>query len=393
MRKNWIAIITSVIIVVSAISFPVRKAYAASQNPISRSQVEERAVRLIDLTWTYSADRNSKIDPKYLNSVTLPKQFQGVTTAQFTGIPYAWGGIDGIDTYSYNTPWTNFLDAVSKGAFTGNVNSQGGLGYVTGTAGMDCSGFVQAAFNIKDYKQSTTTLLNNYFTKIDINDIKHMDILDKPGDHVVIFDKWGTQNGRSGAYTYEATTDQTYGGIQGTKRYFISMNAINNGYIPARYKYIVDDTTNVTDTSTTVTTATQQFKTPGYAMVTNITNYANLRSNPGTSYAILATVPKGTILNLTNYSDGWYQVTYNGDKGGIWGNTLGAVPVNQYVTVNGVYALNIRLNPSFTAQIIGTLTQGQYAQKLDQSSDGNWYKISINGTQGWCSSKYLIYIQ
>lgn len=412
MRKNWIAVLATISIISTVAALPARKVQAASQTPISRSQVRERAERIVNLTWTYSADKNSRIDTQYSANVTLPKQLQGVTTAQFTGIPYNWGGIDGIDTNSYKAPWTNFLEGVNKGAFTGNVNSKSGIGYVPGTAGMDCSGFAQAAFNIKDYKQSTTTLLNNYFTKIDINDLKPMDILDKPGDHVVIFDKWGTLNGINGAFTYEATPDQTYGGIQGTKRYFISMNTINKGYIPARYNYIIDDitpeptastttatTTSTATTSTTSTTAvtvqasTPQFKTPGYAVVSNVTSFANLRTNPGTSYAILTTFPKGTILNLMEHSNGWYKVNYNGMTGWISGITLGSVPANQYVTVNGVYSLNIRVTPSSTAQIIGVLSQEQYAQKLDQNADGSWFKIRINGIEGWSSSKYLTYIQ
>lgn len=431
MKKNYIAVLSALTLATSVITVPMHKILAASQTAISRSQIEQRATSIMDLTWTYSSSKNSVINSQYSSIVTLPSQFQGITSAQFTGIPYDWGGIDGVDTYSYNAPWTTFLDAVNNGAFAGNVNSDGGIGYVPGTAGMDCSGFVQAAFNIKDYKQSTTTLLNNYFTQIDINSLQHMDILDKPGDHVAIFDKWGTLNGISGAFTYEATPDQTYGGIQGTKRYFISMNTINQGYIPARYKYIVDDSTSQvssgagtntqttssnTSTSSTTTSSTNNtsttaqtststinntspttsaplFKIGGYAQVANVLSYANLRSNAGTSYAILATIPKGTVLNITNYSNGWYQVNYNGQTGWISGTLLGSVPAGQYVTVNSVSMLNIRLNPSTTAQIVGTLSKGQIALKLDQTPYGSWYKISINGVQGWSSSIYLTYIQ
>jgi uncharacterized protein YraI len=378
---------------------PVYKAYAAVQTPITRSQVDQRATSIMDLTWTYSSSKNSSINSKYASDVTLPKQFKGVTTAQFTGIPYAWGGIDGIDTNSYDAPWTSFLDAVNKGAFTGNVNTTSGLGYVPGTAGMDCSGFVQAAFNIVDYKQSTTTLLSNYFTQISLSNLQHMDILDKPGTHVVIFDKWGTLNGVSGAYTYESTTDQTYGGIQGTKKYFMSMATINSGYIPARYNNIVNDTTSTTTgsttttTTTTSTTTTPTFKVGGYAQVSNVVNYANLRANAGTNYNILTTIPKSTILNLITYSNGWYQVVYNGTTGWICESTLGAVPANQYVKINGASELNIRASSSATSQIIGVLLQGQYAQKLSQTLDGSWYEISINGIKGWASSKYLTYVQ
>lgn len=433
MHKNWTRLFVSVFTAASVLTIPVIKTSAAVQTPITRSQVELRAISMVDLTWTYSADKNSNIDTKYASSVTLPKQLQGVTTAQITGIPYDWGGIDGVDTCSYNAPWTSFLEAVNKGAFTGNVNSTGGLGYVTGTAGMDCSGFVQAAFNIHDYKQNTTSLLNNYFVKIDMGSLKHMDILDKPGDHVAIFDRWGTMDGLYGAFTYEATTDQYHGGIQGTKRYFLSMNTLNSGYIPARYINIVEDaasqsgetgdagtttdgsaaqTTNISGTAsagttgnpmdstgitsstgTTTSSATAQFKVGGYAQVSNVTTCANLRSNPGTSYTVLNTISKGTVLKLTNYSEGFYEVTYGGQIGWIKGSTLGTVPAGQYVTVSGVYQLNIRISASSTAQILGVLTQDQIAQRLGQTPDGSWYKITINGITGWSSSKYLTFIQ
>lgn len=217
MKNKWTSLIVSLFVGASVITVSAPKVNAATVT-ITRSEAEQRAKAMMDIVWTYDSSKNSNISSQYSSYVTQPKQFQGINTAQMTGIPYAWGGIDGIDTYSYNTNWTNFLDAVNKGAFTGNVNSKGNIGYVPGTAGLDCSGFVQSSFNISDYKQSTTTLLSKYFTQINLNDIKHMDILDKPGDHVVIFDQWGTLNGRSGAFTYESTPDQTYGGIQGAKR-------------------------------------------------------------------------------------------------------------------------------------------------------------------------------
>ncbi|MDP4089184.1 MAG: SH3 domain-containing protein, partial [Bacillota bacterium] len=108
MKRKWTIVLASLVAVTSVMTVPARKASAAAQTPITRSQVEQRAISLVDLSWTYSSDKNSYIDPKYASSVTLPKQFQGVTTAQFTGIPYAWGGIDGVDTHSYNAPWTSF---------------------------------------------------------------------------------------------------------------------------------------------------------------------------------------------------------------------------------------------------------------------------------------------
>jgi uncharacterized protein YraI len=237
--KKLTYIIVSVVFFITTFCLACHPAFAAAQSHITRSQVEQRALAMINLKWTFSKAKNTSIDSKSASFVTLPIQFKGITTGQMAGIPYNWGGMDSLDYSSDNGPWNNFLDAVRKGAFTGNTNSKKG-GYIPHTAGIDCSGFVQAAYNIKHSKLSSSSLLNGFFKRIDLNKIKHMDILDYPGLHVVIFDRWGKYNGVEGAYTYESTANQIHGGIQGTKRYFISKATISKGYIPARYINIID---------------------------------------------------------------------------------------------------------------------------------------------------------
>lgn len=380
MKKITTILIAIVFIASSVMLSPVKTAKALAQTTITRSQAEARALNMINLSWTYTKTKNSNIAANYSSNVTQPQQLNGVTTAQETGIPYNWGGLDGLDSSSLNAPWTGFLDAISKGAYAGNVNA-GAYGYIPGTAGLDCSGFVQAVFNIKDYKQSTSTLFNTYFTKINMSDLKHMDILDKPGDHVVIFDKWGTMNGLNGAYTYEATPDQYYGGIQGTKHYFISMTTINTGYIPGKYVNITED-------------APLPYPVPKgvFAQVSKSNTLVNLRASASSDASIIGTVPGGTILYMADYSAGWYKVNVDGKTGWIYGGLINPIPSGKYVTVNNVSALNIRNNPSLTSQIIETLTQGQYAEVLGYSTDGKWLNISINGIQGWSSAQYLSYI-
>lgn len=382
--KKISSIILCFVFTFTLIISPVQAVTAAVQTPITRSQAEQRALNIINLNWTFTKSKNTNISSSYSWAVQLPSQLKNITTAQMTGIPYNWGGFDGLNSHSYNAPWTNFLNAVSYGAYTGNVNTDGGYGYISGTAGLDCSGFVQAVFNINDYKQSTTTLFNNYFYQISISDIKHMDILDKKGEHVVIFDKWGYRNGVYGAYTYESTPDQTYGGIQGTKQYFMSMSEINRGYIAGRYKNIVE--------FTSTTTTTSAVKVGTFAKIINVNEYANFRKYASTSSAIIGTIPKDTIVYLKAYSNGWYQISYNGQTGWVLGTLIGAIPSGKYVTIKDVYSLNIRTSPSSTATIVGVLEKGDYAEVLGYSSDGLWYKISINGITGWSSSKYLSYI-
>ncbi len=365
--------------------------FATNQTPITRSQAEQRALSIVNLPWTFSKTNNTNIDSEYLSIVTLPKQLSNSTTSQMTGIPYCWGGLDSIDSSSEDEPWNNFLDAVKQGAYTGNIDANGVIGYVPGTAGLDCSGFVQAVFDIKDYKLSTSTLLDSYFKKIDLSQIEHMDILDYPGTHVVIFDQWGSSNGVQGAFTYESTTNQDYGGIQGTKRYFISMADINSGYIPARYINIVDDTTP-TPAPTPTPTNPYPVNVGTFAKISDNTSWVNFRSAPSDNSNILFAIPSESIIYVNSYSSGWYNVIYQGKEGWIWGAFIAALQKGEYVTIKNAYTLNIRNNPSYTAKILGCLSQNQYARVIGYSQDGSWMQISINNIQGWASINYLSYI-
>lgn len=381
--KKLTSMILTLMVTAATITFNTKTSIAADTLPITRGQAEERALNMINVTWNYSKDRNSKLDEYYSSLVTQPDQLKSITNGTVQGIPYNWGGLDSIDSHSDNTPWSNFLSAVNNGAYIGNVNTEAGCGYIPGTAGIDCSGFVQATFNIKDYKISTSTMFDKYFTQIDLNNIKHMDILDRPGDHVVIFDKWGTLNGVYGAFTYESTPDVIYGGIQGTKKYFLSMDEINNGYIPGRYVNIVEDSQNQLP---------KPVEACNFAKVSNVNFYANLRMSPSATSSIVGTIPKDTIVYLIDYSLGWYQISYNGKVSWIYGSLIAPIESGKYVTVNSVYQLNIRSNPSIASSIVGCISRNQYGEVLDYSSDGKWIKIKVNGVIGWSSRTYLSYI-
>lgn len=54
--------------------------------------------------------------------------------------------------------------------------------------------------------------------------------------------------------------------------------------------------------------------------VTVTGNGVRIRSGPGTGYSQLGAVNSGTILTATGESDGWYQVSYNGQTGYIRGD-------------------------------------------------------------------------
>ncbi len=64
---------------------------------------------------------------------------------------------------------------------------------------------------------------------------------------------------------------------------------------------------------------------PGQVRVNTGSSSLNLRSRPGTDSSVVASVPHGTYLNVTEVSDGWGKAVYNGNTG--WVHLGYTVPV------------------------------------------------------------------
>lgn len=353
--------------------------------PITRTQVWKRAMNMINLQWNYSAAKNGVTNSP---DVMQPQQLQNATSGQMTGIPYCWGGLDSLDMKSDDAPWANFLDAINQGAYAGNVNTSDSIGYIPGTAGIDCSGFIQAAYNIQNpAKLSTWTMFNTYFTPISVNELKRMDILNKSDWHVTMFDRWGTLNGVDGAFTCEATPEFDYGGIEGTKRYFISLAELNSGYVPGRYINIVEEP------GVPSPQLYSNLSTGNYAVVQNVTDWAYFRSGGSTFYPAVGWIPKGTVLFLEDFSNWWFKVTYKGVTGWIWSGVLAPIPTGTYVGLtSNTTGVNVRTDTSLSGSVIGLISPGEYPEVLEYSDDYQWMKISYDGLVGWSSVNYLQYV-
>src|SRR5262245_23887147 len=63
--------------------------------------------------------------------------------------------------------------------------------------------------------------------------------------------------------------------------------------------------------------------TAAYAKPTTVTSEVNLRDMPTTSGKILALIPKGTSVEVATCTDGWCQVSYNGQQGYVISRNLG----------------------------------------------------------------------
>ena len=132
----------------------------------------------------------------------------------------------------------------------------------------------------------------------------------------------------------------------------------------------------------------------------------SVRSGPGTSYSGLYTLVRGETVTYTgeyaydgngmkwykvqyySYGTGWvsskYSKVYDDGSGLDWG-------MQPYVQATGG-SVNIRRTPSLTGQDLGTMSNGQTATYLGQSSTDDrgvtWYYVNFDGTVGWVSSRY-----
>lgn len=175
---------------------------------VSISTALTRAYNICFTGWWYDPSEKTPTT----STKKSPYQF-GSTAFQTAGIPYCWGGYDGWDNTSYMTPNSTyeveFLTALSKGRTAGNINTTAS-GWVTGTAGLDCSGFISACYEFT-FKLSTSSI-PSYFTKITWATCAPGDVADNVGHHTYMIKYKYTDS--SGQFymmsSYESENGSTY---------------------------------------------------------------------------------------------------------------------------------------------------------------------------------------
>jgi len=230
-KDNFIIFLLALILTANSSTYA---AQAASPS-VSRQEAQDRAFKMAYTTWYYEKALNGNVQ----SYIELPSYLKDKTNSFETGIPYNYGGSDGIDTSS-NIQWSNFFDAINKGATAGNVRFEGG--YKGETAGIDAASFIQSTLKISGRKLTTNTL-GQYLEPISFSDLKNMDILLIKGGSAAFFQSWVYDDLGNiiGAATLEATIENNDGTGQKVKEYYRSKDYIMNNYKAYRYKYIDND--------------------------------------------------------------------------------------------------------------------------------------------------------
>ncbi len=117
----------------------------------------------------------------------------------------------------------------------------------------------------------------------------------------------------------------------------------------------------------------------------------NLRQNPDRNAAVLATLPVGMTVTLTDSSDNWYKITTDSGQTGWMHRLLFAKntpprPVikteqRKVLTRNG----NLRSTPALNGRVIQVVPARTSVTVLD--SIPNWYQVRLSDkTTGWINS-------
>ena len=199
----------------------------ASYKTMSTSIIRTRMDTYKNLTWVYNSTRNSNAsvtaDPSKVSQPGWITKNADGKDHTLSNVPYCWGGWN-AETYVKN---------INNGKYAGNVTTTA-PGYVSGTVGMDCSGYVSVAFDLP-YKHGTSTL-SGCFTKIsNTANVQAYDILNKSGSHVMIVVRTYVQNGVRYVDTYEEAKSSGKIVYQTGRNY---QSLLNSGYVPMRYNYL-----------------------------------------------------------------------------------------------------------------------------------------------------------
>lgn len=158
---------------------------------LSREKVWQRAEKMANYQWTLKKTHTQT--SKSEKGVELPREIAAAKakhagleswSVKMTGIPYCWGGFHALDVGVNNRTFSN---ALNKNFVAGNINPDGYYKYMT--TGLDCSGYVSAAFGFKE--KLSTKGLSDMGSKIsDARKMEKMDLLLYPGDHAIFFVEW-----------------------------------------------------------------------------------------------------------------------------------------------------------------------------------------------------------
>jgi uncharacterized protein YgiM (DUF1202 family) len=117
----------------------------------------------------------------------------------------------------------------------------------------------------------------------------------------------------------------------------------------------------------------------------------NVRQEPGTNGAVLATLSKGdTVVILEKSGDAWYHINFNGTDGYVAAMYITDVGTVKNFNAAGILAgedIRMRSAPSASDPVLGTYQAGTVMSII--GINNGWYKVQYNGLTGYIRSDFM----
>lgn len=111
----------------------------------------------------------------------------------------------------------------------------------------------------------------------------------------------------------------------------------------------------------------------------------NIRSAADSSASVLGTGEKGSELILLGKTDGWFQVSFDGNENAYVSEEFFKISRAEG-TVKGS-KVNVRTAPNTSSEVLKKLNDGDVITVIAQSSD--WYQLAFNDGNAYISKDYL----
>lgn len=129
-----------------------------------------------------------------------------------------------------------------------------------------------------------------------------------------------------------------------------------------------------------------------YKVVSN--SILNIREQPNSNSNILGTLSPNAQIGVTKFIDGWAEFNYNGQFAYVFSKYIAKIDIVEEVRLFKVVSashLNVRHQPSISAQVLGILREGEEIEVL--SNTGTWAKIRYKNNIGYVSTRYIMEVE
>lgn len=131
--------------------------------------------------------------------------------------------------------------------------------------------------------------------------------------------------------------------------------------------------------------------TPWLGYVNTSSSNLNVRKGAGTGYAVVASLPKGTKVQIIGVSGSWYKVYYNTSKsvGYVSGSYI-AVSSKNYGTVKTSGSnLILRSGASVNSGRLASIPNGTALPLISTGQSSGFYRVCYGTTVGYVSGTYF----